>query len=106
CALIHRHRPDLLDYDSLNKADRHTNTALAFEVAATKLGITQLLDVEDVCDIQKPDERSIMTYVALYFHAFSHLDKIETAGRRVSKFAEVMQSVWDMEHDYERRVKQ
>ncbi|CAG8552262.1 1003_t:CDS:2, partial [Scutellospora calospora] len=66
----------------------------------------QLLDVEDVCDIQKPDERSIMTYVALYFHAFSHLDKIETAGRRVAKFAEVMQSVWDMEHDYERRVRQ
>ncbi|KAF0543798.1 actinin-like protein [Gigaspora margarita] len=106
CALIHRHRPDLLDYDSLNKTDRHTNTALAFEVAATKLGIPQLLDVEDVCDIQKPDERSIMTYVALYFHAFSHFDKVETAGRRVAKFAEVMQSVWDMEHDFERRVKQ
>ncbi|CAG8679193.1 16009_t:CDS:2, partial [Dentiscutata heterogama] len=32
--------------------------------------------------------------------------KFETAGRRVAKFAEVMQSVWDMEHDYERRVKQ
>ncbi|CAG8523462.1 20079_t:CDS:10, partial [Racocetra fulgida] len=94
CALIHRHRPDLLDYDSLNKVIVSNYPP---EVAATKLGITQLLDVEDVCDIQKPDERSIMTYVALYFHAFSHL---------VSKFAEVMQSVWDMEHDYERRVKQ
>nr|CAG8587834.1 2247_t:CDS:10 [Entrophospora candida] len=85
--------------------DRHSNTSLAFEVAAKYLDIPKLLDVEDVCDIQKPDERSIMTYVALYFHAFSHLDKIETAGRRVAKFAEVMQSVWDMEHDYERRVK-
>jgi len=31
---------------------------------------------------------------------------VEIAGRRVAKFAEVMQSVWDMEHDYERRVKQ
>ncbi|CAG8682739.1 9980_t:CDS:2, partial [Scutellospora calospora] len=40
CALIHRHRPDLLDYDALNKSDRHSNTALAFEVAATKLDIT------------------------------------------------------------------
>ncbi|CAG8835820.1 10610_t:CDS:2, partial [Cetraspora pellucida] len=73
CALIHRHRPDLLNYDELNKSDRHGNTALAFEVAEKHLGIVKLLDVEDVCDIQKPDERSVMTYVAQYFHAFSEL---------------------------------
>jgi hypothetical protein len=34
------------------------------------------LDVEDVCDIQKPDERSVMTYVAEYFHAFSALGTV------------------------------
>ncbi|GAB5591055.1 alpha-actinin [Umbelopsis nana] len=104
CALIHRHRPDLLDYHSLDKSDRHGNTALAFDVAEQHLGIPKLLDVEDVCDIQKPDERSVMTYVAEYFHAFSNLDKVETAGRRVAQFAEVMASVWEMQNDYERRV--
>ncbi|CAM0139645.1 unnamed protein product [Umbelopsis sp. WA50703] len=104
CALIHRHRPDLLDYDSLDKSDRHGNTALAFDVAEKHIGIPKLLDVEDVCDIQKPDERSVMTYVAEYFHAFSNLDKVETAGRRVAKFAEVMASVWEMQNDYERRL--
>ncbi|OZJ03938.1 hypothetical protein BZG36_02934 [Bifiguratus adelaidae] len=104
CALIHRHRPDLLDYDKLDKSDRHGNTQLAFDVAQEHLGIPKLLDVEDVCDIAKPDERSVMTYVAEYFHAFSALDKVETAGRRVAKFAEVMASIWEMQHDYERRV--
>ncbi|CAO3696360.1 unnamed protein product [Umbelopsis ramanniana] len=104
CALIHRHRPDLLDYHALDKSDRHGNTALAFDVAEQHLGIPKLLDVEDVCDIQKPDERSVMTYVAEYFHAFSALDKVETAGRRVAQFAEMMASVWDMQSDYERRV--
>jgi hypothetical protein len=39
CALIHRHRPDLLDYDKLDKDDRHANTRLAFQVAAEHLGI-------------------------------------------------------------------
>ncbi|KAI8374666.1 calponin homology domain-containing protein [Radiomyces spectabilis] len=104
CALIHRHRPDLLDFYSLDMNDRHGNTALAFDVAEKHLGIPKLLDVEDVCDISKPDERSVMTYVAEYFHAFSALDKVETAGRRVAKFAEVMASIWQMQHDYEERV--
>ncbi|KAF7721919.1 hypothetical protein EC973_003932 [Apophysomyces ossiformis] len=104
CALIHRHRPDLIDYHNLDFSDRHGNTALAFDIAEKYLGIPKLLDVEDVCDISKPDERSVMTYVAEYFHAFSALDKVETAGRRVTKFAEVVDSIWHMEHDYERRV--
>ncbi|CAO3610478.1 unnamed protein product [Cunninghamella echinulata] len=104
CALIHRHRPDLLDYHALDKSDRHHNTALAFDIAEQHLGIPKLLDVEDVCDISKPDERSVMTYVAEYFHAFSALDQVETAGRRVAKFTEVMASIWQMKHDYEERV--
>ncbi|KAI9476275.1 MAG: hypothetical protein EXX96DRAFT_596432 [Benjaminiella poitrasii] len=84
--------------------DRHGNTAIAFE-AAKKLNIPQLLDVEDVCDISKPDEKSVMTYVAEYFHAFSAHDEFETAGRRVAKFADVLASVWEMEHQYEQRVR-
>ncbi|RKP09304.1 calponin homology domain-containing protein [Thamnocephalis sphaerospora] len=105
CALIHCHRPDLLDYHSLDKSDRHANTALAFEVAESQLGIPKLLDVADVCDMAKPDERSIMTYVAQYFHAFSALGKVDAANRRVTKFADMMKSAWEMENDYERRVK-
>ncbi len=34
CALIHRHRPELLDW-----TDRRTNTQLAFTVAEQSLGI-------------------------------------------------------------------
>ena len=39
CALIHCHRPDLLDYDKLDKADKHANTRLAFRIAEEHLGI-------------------------------------------------------------------
>ncbi|KAJ2607529.1 alpha-actinin [Coemansia sp. RSA 1365] len=104
CALIHRHRPDLLDYHALDKRDVRGNTALAFDVAERCLDIPRLLDVEDICDVTKPDDRSVMTYVAQYFHAFSSLSKAETAGRRLGKFTDVMQSVFDMQHDYESRV--
>ncbi|EGO24049.1 hypothetical protein SERLADRAFT_470713 [Serpula lacrymans var. lacrymans S7.9] len=105
CALIHCHRPDLLDYDKLDKSDRHGITRLAFQVAADHLGIPQLLEVEDVCDSSRPDERSVMTYIASFFHAFSTMDQAETVSRRVEKFAELMQSVWLSKNDYERRVR-
>ncbi|KAK0221697.1 actinin-like protein [Armillaria fumosa] len=105
CALIHCHRPDLLDYDKLDKSDRHANTRLAFQVAADHLNIPQLLEVEDLCDSNHPDERSVMTYIASFFHAFSSMDQAETVSRRVDKFAELMQSVWLSRNDYERRVK-
>jgi hypothetical protein len=39
CALIHRHRPELLDWDKLDKTDKRTNTELAFRVAEQSLGI-------------------------------------------------------------------
>ena len=39
CALIHRHRPELLDWDKLDKIDKRTNTELAFRVAEQSLGI-------------------------------------------------------------------
>lgn len=105
CALIHCHRPDLIDYDKLNKNDRYTNTQLAFQVAEEHLGIPQLLEVSDLCDTARPDERSVMTYIASFFHAFSSMDQAETESRRVEKFAELMQSMWLSKNDYERRVR-
>lgn len=105
CALIHCHRPELLNYDELDKADRHGNTLLAFKIAAEHLNIPQLLEVEDLCDSNRPDERSVMTYIASFFHAFSSMDQAETVSRRVEKFAELMQSVWVSRNDYERRIR-
>jgi hypothetical protein len=104
CALIHRHRPDLLNYETLPKSDAHACTSLAFQIAQEHLGIPQLLDVEDLCDAKKPDERSVMTYVAQYFHAFSTMEQAEVVSRRVATFAEVMQSAWLMKNEYEARA--
>ncbi|KAI1393898.1 calponin homology domain-containing protein [Hypoxylon trugodes] len=104
CALLDIHRPDLIDYDALDKSDHRGNMQLAFEIAHKEIGIPDLLDVEDVCDVAKPDERSLMTYIAYWFHAFSQMEKVENAGRRVEKFVNNMQGAWEMQSAYERRM--
>ncbi|KAK4662059.1 alpha-actinin [Podospora pseudopauciseta] len=104
CALLDIHRPDLIDYDALDKSDHRGNMQLAFDIAHKEIGIPKLLDVEDVCDVAKPDERSLMTYIAYWFHAFSQMEKVENAGRRVEKFVNNMQGAWEMQSAYERRM--
>jgi Ca2+-binding EF-hand superfamily protein len=104
CALLDIHRPDLIDYDSLDKSDHRGNMAQAFKIASEEIGIPDLLDVEDVCDVAKPDERSLMTYIAYWFHAFSHMERVENAGRRVEKFVVNMHGAWDMQSSFEKRM--
>ena len=68
CALIHKHRPELIDFNSLDKKNKRENLQLAFDVAQKHLGIEPLLDVADVVDSERPDERSVMTYISEFFH--------------------------------------
>ncbi|XP_009082915.1 PREDICTED: alpha-actinin-2 [Acanthisitta chloris] len=76
CALIHRHRPDLIDYSKLNKDDPIGNINLAMEIAEKHLDIPKMLDAEDVVNTARPDERAIMTYVSCYYHAFAGAQKL------------------------------
>lgn len=105
CALLDIHRPDLIDYDKLDKSDHRGNMQLAFDIASKEIGIPDLLDVEDVCDVTKPDERSLMTYIAYWFHAFSQMERVENAGRRVEKFVSNMNGAWEMQNNFERRMR-
>lgn len=104
CALLDIHRPDLIDFDALDKNDHRGNMQLAFDIAAKEIGIPDLLDVEDVCDVAKPDERSLMTYIAYWFHAFSQMERVENAGRRVEKFVKNVQGAWGMQNSFEQRM--
>ena len=62
CALIHRYRPDLIDFTKLEPRDWVGNCNLAFRVAEEELGIPALLEVDDV--VRRPDRLSILTYLS------------------------------------------
>ena len=105
CAIIHKHRPDLIDYDSLSKDNARENLDLAFDVAEKNLGIPKLLDTEDMVSLPRPDERSVMTSCAALYKVFSAYDKVELAGQRMGKFLRLMKAVQDMINDYEARAR-
>ncbi|KAI7798683.1 putative microtubule-actin cross-linking factor 1 [Triplophysa rosa] len=78
-ALLHRYRPDLIDMDVVAQQSNHENLEQAFEIAES-LGVTRLLDSEDV-DVPSPDEKSVITYVSSIYDAFP---KIPEGGEGIS----------------------
>jgi hypothetical protein len=62
-----------LNYDEFSADDRRKNIETAFRIAEEELGIPRLLDVDDLM-VDRPDERSVMTYVSEYFHKFADQD--------------------------------
>ncbi|ERE81323.1 nesprin-1-like protein [Cricetulus griseus] len=64
-SVIHAIRPELVDLEKVKSRSNRENLEDAFTIAETQLGIPRLLDPEDV-DVDKPDEKSIMTYVAQF----------------------------------------
>jgi len=102
CALIHRHRPDLIDYHRLSKDNPLENLNTAFDIAEKYLDIPRMLDAEDMVNSVKPDERSVMAYVSSYYHAFSGAQQAETAANRICKVLKVNQENERLMEEYER----
>lgn len=71
CAVIHKYRPDLVEYEKLTKIDPLYNLNLAFDVAENELGVPRMIDPEHLVNQEKPDERIVMTYVSSLYHALA-----------------------------------
>ncbi|XP_033616290.1 dystrophin isoform X2 [Fukomys damarensis] len=76
-ALIHSHRPDLFDWNSVVCQQSATQRLEhAFNVAKRQLGIEKLLDPEDVATTY-PDKKSILMYITSLFQVLPQQVSIE-----------------------------
>ncbi|XP_026182549.1 protein-methionine sulfoxide oxidase mical3b isoform X2 [Mastacembelus armatus] len=67
CALIHRHRPDLIDFDYLDESSVEENTRLGFNVAEREFGISPLMTVEEMWCMAEPDSLSMVMYLSQFY---------------------------------------
>ncbi|XP_053287893.1 plectin isoform X6 [Pleuronectes platessa] len=67
-AVIHKHCPRHIDMGKVYRQNNIENLEQAFNVAEREMGVTRLLDPEDV-DVPHPDEKSIITYVSSLYDA-------------------------------------
>ncbi|XP_044525577.1 plectin [Gracilinanus agilis] len=75
-AIIHRHKPMLIDMNKVYQQSNLENLDQAFNVAERELGVTRLLDPEDV-DVPQPDEKSIITYVSSLYDAMPRVPDVQ-----------------------------
>ncbi|CAL8365500.1 unnamed protein product [Arctogadus glacialis] len=75
-AVIHKHRPTLIDMNQVYRQSNQENLEQAFTVAERDLGVTRLLDPEDV-DVPHPDEKSILTYVSSIYDVMPRVPNVQ-----------------------------
>ncbi|XP_061418621.1 dystonin-like isoform X1 [Lethenteron reissneri] len=68
CAIVHAHRPGLVDLEEVRRRGARQNLEEALSLAESELGVPRLIDPEDV-DVDAPDEKSIITYVSALHNA-------------------------------------
>jgi len=82
CAIVHKHRPKLLDYDSLDKNDRIACITAAMNAANKYFGLEKYITPEEFL---KLDESGMFVYVSEYYYGIAEQRKLDMAARCIAK---------------------
>ncbi|XP_029909568.1 F-actin-monooxygenase mical2b isoform X2 [Myripristis murdjan] len=85
CALIHRQRPELIDYDSLNEEDVAGNNQLAFDVAEREFGIQPVTLGKEMARQPEPDKLLMVLYLSKFYEAFRNSSRNNNGSREADE---------------------
>nr|XP_029490599.1 protein-methionine sulfoxide oxidase mical2b-like isoform X4 [Oncorhynchus nerka] len=92
CALIHRLRPDLIDFDSLNEKDSAKNNQLAFDIAEHEFGIQPVTTGNEMALDQDPDKLMMVLYISKLYEMFRNSPASITGTRETDENNEATSS--------------
>ncbi|XP_060832071.1 F-actin-monooxygenase Mical isoform X2 [Bombus pascuorum] len=70
CAIIHRYRPNLIDFHNLNPDDAITNNQLAFDILEKELSIPPIMTGEEMAQYDVPDKLAMFSYLTQIYEVF------------------------------------
>ncbi|XP_050576555.1 F-actin-monooxygenase Mical isoform X6 [Bombus affinis] len=70
CAIIHRYRPNLIDFHNLNPDDTVTNNQLAFDILEKELSIPPIMTGEEMAQCDVPDKLAMFSYLTQIYEVF------------------------------------
>jgi len=100
CALVNKHRPRLLDYDSLDKSNKINCIATAMDAANKYFQLEKYITPEEFC---KLDENGMFVYVSEYYYGIAEQRKIDMAARRIAKVIKFTITCDNMRADFNKQ---
>ncbi|XP_023593065.1 F-actin-monooxygenase MICAL2 isoform X1 [Trichechus manatus latirostris] len=102
CAIIHRFRPELINFDSLNEDDAVKNNQLAFDVAEREFGIPPVTTSKEMASAQEPDKLSIVMYLSKFYELFRNtpLKTVDSWGKYYGENADLSLAKSSISNNY------
>ncbi|XP_030186660.1 F-actin-monooxygenase MICAL2 isoform X2 [Lynx canadensis] len=102
CAIIHRFRPELINFDSLNEDDAVENNQLAFDVAEREFGIPPVTTGKEMASAQEPDKLSMVIYLSKFYELFrgTPLRPVDSWGKNYGENADLSLAKSFISHNY------
>lgn len=106
-AIIHNFRPDLVpNYYDLKISEKHFNLGQAFDIAEKELKIPKFLDIEDIADVIRPDEKIMITYLSEYYKKFNQFEKENNYKNLINSVLNKIEWSQETKNIYEKKAVQ
>lgn len=70
CAIIHRYRPELIDWGSLDENHIVANNQLAFDILEKEMGIPPVMTAAEMAEGAVPDKLTMLSYLSQIYETF------------------------------------
>ncbi|XP_069549551.1 F-actin-monooxygenase MICAL2 isoform X1 [Brachyistius frenatus] len=85
CALIHRFKPQLIDFDSLKEEDHAANLQLAFDISEREFGIRSVISAKELSAEEELDKTKMIAYLSNFYELFRGTPLPASGSREVDE---------------------